>query len=545
MIAELPPPLDVGGSITREMSRYESTSISTSRKVVPQPEIGLQDLEPGPPPQLLIAPSPTKDWSRSEERRNQLQEMVKNFEEQRETPDLSSPPSGGVRLIPIKESTTQPPKVVDLPILPLQPFPFSTPLAPQLTPASILIGEGSEPKQYFDSSWSSSNETTALPGGGTQSSQSQSYSATSSQVKLIKPSKFIPEKMRESDYDSSDVEGPIPVKWAPRTSPMSPTPAFQPMSGVPPQNIPPSTSSSAFAPCKPGGATTSLYSSSSGQQTFSSFQSTATFPTFVRPTVPPKPRGLSPLSPGPMGRSIGKSWPSQEPEQSSSLLSPGGGGDARNLRSPTPSREGLEMDKLWSRPIRFSSPTGIRSPPLSPRPEGTYPAFSSPPPPPPKPIDRPQPPTLTSSQRAGGYSTPVEMSSPIPPPMSPRGDRGEPLYYVSVVSTPRTTPIPSAFSPPPDREPFHDLSASTVRNFQEKKSFFEQSSSSYASTEERSSSFHKISSVSTSSLLRKDPRAEFFAMDTSFLPPPGEAPEFLYAAPPARPQPQVSKIVCN
>jgi hypothetical protein len=246
-----------------------------------------------------------------------------------------------------------------------------------------------------------------------------------------------------------------------------------------------------------------------------------------------------------------KSWPPQQefeneitsqqqhPISPSCLLSPGTG-DYRSARSPTPSKEALEMDKLWSRPMRFSSPTKfenspITSPPMSPRPA----AFHSPTPPrvPPKP-------QKWSSQSAErGYTTPTELTSTIPPqtfknqiqsgvagPKSPR----EPLYYVSVVSTPTTTPIPPPFSPTPEREMDPPLLFSEARNFQEKKEFFEQRSSSYSEMEKTSlSSYQHTQSSSSSSFMKQSkPMGEFSLLDSSFLPPPGEAPEYLFAPPP-------------
>ncbi|XP_021966821.1 uncharacterized protein LOC110861999 isoform X1 [Folsomia candida] len=487
-------------------------------------------LEPEAAPEILIAPSPTStQWKKT---RNQVQEKVKTFEVKSEMPEsIIAPPSGGVKLLPLKDMSSpstsfqqqqqpkEPSKVVELPIYQVDKFPFAVP-EPKLEEFQIPTFVAGQPKQYSDSYFSKEEIIT-----------DRIYkSSASSSKQIFTPSKFeLPDRTKESDYESDyEISEPMPVKWTPRGSPMSPT--FTSVQ-------PPPVTTSAFASFKPDMMTSS--------SVFSSEKTFTTTADKIKPAVPPKPFHLPSTTAAPTNkndsekvRQLVRSWPPAEVEEpnqgrgathSSGLLSP----LPREYqgRSPTPSKDALEMEKLWSKPLRFKSPTKFDAspiasppPPMSPIPTNFY--SRSPPRIAPKPAFS----THTPRQLFGTASpTPYQFQPPSTGLKSP-----EPQYYVSVVSTPRTTPIPGPFSPPfspPPFTPTPEPPGDPQRSFKQMKNFFEQTSSYSAIEETTSSSYQKrqSSSMSSSSFSKQTLPPMPTLLESSFLPPPGEAPEYLFA----------------
>jgi hypothetical protein len=458
-------------SSSTSSSKMTSSSSDAAIKVVGGPggDI-LLGLERGPEPEILIAPSASPSWTKSSQ--NQVLQKAKTFEQQQlETPGAPPPPSGGVRIIPIKEvkeemmMTPAAPGFSVGPKIPLagvKPIPPPKP-RPTTTTSSIdhslpllfptgqpIIIQHPPPPPPKPTRPSSATSFFLEP-----SSPSPSPAMRSLSPAPIRPSKFIPEKMRESDYESDS--SPIPPKWLPpgqqqQQQQVSPVPPPAPVTTT-------TTSTSAFVP-----ATSSIQ--------------------FVQ-----QPQQLQQVSPGIGGcgvRSLIKSWPPavlEEEEEGAGpsftrgspsftpirphsplrSLAPTGG--RSSSRSPTPNREALLMEKQWTKARPFTG---------------------------------------------GGSSSPATPAAspqwkPQVPPKPSSGGGKSPVYYLGVVSPPRTTPIPGEFS---------FVQEEMVRS-------------------SSSSSFYEQRTSSTSTMTTKEEQS---SSNVTLVP--GEEPQFLYAPPPPPPKPK-------
>lgn len=561
-----------------------------------QPRRDDEELVPGPEPEILVAPTPQM-WSKSSQ--NQVLEKVKKYEVEGQTME-SEGPLGGVRIIPISTPSGKTVTPTAAQVLDFGEPPRIEPILPPTVSPSPLEGYllVEPPKMTHDVVSSVSQDSYTI-GGNTQVQErhEEQRSSSSAETCYIRPSKFVPERMRESDHESEVESAIIPPKWIPPAPPVIPplmtTSAFAPTMIQPPPPIvpfkipiqqqppPPATPS-------PGGGVKSLIKQwpppsstfeTTTQQQISTSSTSMFSSTSSGPQQPAPQTTLSPAPP-PLG----------------SRLSPIGFAPER-ARSPTPNKEALEMDKLWARPIRFTSPITVPQSSIPTSSQSPMPTFSQPTPTPPAPPTKfvtsptgtltkkkPEvPPKPSSSSPWGRKTTPTPyspMTSPIPPPCSvspmmkpevppkpsylksspipysplpsplsfsrpvsatPAPDTSA-LYYVSTVSTPRTTPVPPQLtgwtSPlPTTPEVPQDTSSTYASSFHEKRDFFESTTTSYSNFEESSSS-----TSATRSLLQHPPPpltdihpSGISLLDQSFLPPPGEPPVFMYAPPPPKP----------
>ncbi|CAL8129596.1 unnamed protein product [Orchesella dallaii] len=531
-----------------------------------------ETLVPGPEPEILVAPLPVV-WSKS---KNQVLEKVKIFEEESSETREEAGPSGGVRIIPITKSTPSPSPQTQLFTLDFSEPPRVEPILPPVISPGPFEGYLMEPpKVYHDVTSSSSNQAYKI---GDTYIQTQEHHSEQRSATYIKPSKFIPEKMRESDYESEVESSIIPAKWIPPTAtppPIAPTTsAFVPMTSSPfPASVIPQTTLGSMMPPPPLQVTTSFQqpqqrpvSEPVGVKTIAKLWPPPS-PTFETTPMTFSTSSLKPTEPSSTLKS-----PTMTPV-AGSRLSPLV--TQERARSPTPNKEAIDMDKLWSRPIRFASPipqvsipspsyqqpapspstlTPKRKPEVPPKPASSwlkrttptpYSPVVSPLPPSPGGAMKPEVPPKPSYIKAMSPYSP--MPSPLPSSRPVSASPGEGLsaaardhfYYVSTVSTPRTTPIPpqitgwtSPIATTPEVPPEHQQ-RSTFSSFHEKREHFESTTSSYSTFEESSSSQKQFSS--SSKHFSDVHPSGVSLLDQSFLPPPGEPPVFMYAPPPTKP----------
>lgn len=536
-------------------------------------------LLPGPEPEILVAPGGSISWSKP---KNQVLEKVKKLEEETSEAALTEPPVGGVRIIPIIKWETLSPTPTSTKhvqfdasgeIARVQPIQLPVVAPRALIPYLVEPHDTSRDTTTFASSESYNIENTMV-----HKEEHQQEHRQSRDTKYIRPSKFVPEKMRESDHDSEIEATVIPSKWVP--------PAVR-----------------VATPVATTGITSAFVTNTASTSTCST--STLTSSASRSPVIPQSaPTGTATRGPEPVGvKSIAKQWPPNyshaveishqsissietrrlDTTNQGSLgrLSPIPHAENAVALSPTPNKEALEMDKMWARPIRFASPVTVApvqssirtAPPVTPTlasvagigthsPTSTS-ARSSKPEVPPKPascswIKRTTPtpyspitsPLPTASSSLGIKPEvppkPAHLRSPISPqppsrPMS--SSAGEHLYYVSTVSTPRTTPIPPQLgwiSPVATTPVPAEMGSSYHTAFQEKREFFESTmtASSYSALEETGSHQQRP----CSSLAGEVHPSGISLLDQSLLPPPGEPPVFMFQPPPTPTTPTYSTV---